>query len=92
MCTVTPSGSGSVAWVINRMAPHGLSAIRNGIAPGYANNLGNNNLIIKNIMMNDNRNDSEYQCVIIMTIMRGNNAVTEITQRSNATTLYVAGE
>ena len=73
------------------MAPYGLSAIRSNIAPGYTNNLGSNNLIIENIMISDNRNDSEYQCVII-TVMRGNNAVTEITQRSNATTLYVAGE
>ena len=74
------------------MAPYGLSAIRSNIAPGYTNNLGSNNLIIENIMINDNRNDSEYQCVIITTVMRGNNVVTEITQRSNATILYVAGE
>ena len=93
LCTVTPSGSGSVAWIINSMTPHRLSAIRNGIVPGYTNNLSSNSLIIENIMMNDDRNDTEYQCVILTVVMRENNTVmTEITQRSNTTILYVAGE
>ena len=34
-CDVRPSGNGSVAWVINGMPPYVVSAIRNGIVPGY---------------------------------------------------------
>ena len=93
LCTLTPSENGSVAWIINSMTPYGLSTIRNGIVPGYTNTLGSNNLIIENIMTNDDRNDTEYQCVILPVVMRENDTVmTEITQRSNTTILYVAGE
>ena len=93
LCTLTPSESGSVAWIINSMTPYGLSTIRNGTVPGYTNNLSSNNLIIENIMMNDDRNGTEYQCVILTVVMRENDTViTEITQRSNTTILYVAGE
>ena len=88
LCNVTPSGSGLVAWIIDHGIPRGVNSIRGGIAPGYTANLGSNNLIVQNIMMNDDRNDTEYQCVIVIE----NNTVTEVIQRSNTTILYVAGE
>ena len=64
LCDVTPSGNRSIAWIINGMRPHGLSAIRGGIVSEYSNDLDRNNLIITNIMMNDDRNDIDYQYVI----------------------------
>ena len=80
-----------MAWLINHMGPYGLNAIRNGMVHGYTINLGSNNLIIENIMMNDDRNDTEYHCVIVAT-ESNINPMTETTQRSNTIILYVAGE
>ena len=94
MCTVTPSGSELVGWTINQIA-HTLNAIQNGIASGYTANLGSNNLIVQNIMMNDERNDTEYRCAIVTIVEReGNTPVrTEAIQSSSEPTiLYVAGE
>ena len=90
LCDVTPSGSGSVAWVINGRQPYGLSAIRNGIVSGYASDLGSNNLIITSIMMDDDRNDTEYQCVIAIPGATPNTLVA--IERGNVTILYVPGE
>ena len=94
MCTVTPSGSELVGWIINQIA-HTLNAIQNGIAPGYTATLGSNNLIVQNITMNDERNDTEYQCAIV-TIVEGEGNTpprTEAIQNSSEPTiLYVAGE
>ena len=92
LCNITPSGSGSVAWTINHRGPYGLNTIHSDIAPGYTINLGSNNLIVENIMMNDDRNGSKYQCVIVATESSMNITMTEITQRSNTIILYVAGE
>ena len=72
------------------MGPHKLDSIRNGIVTGYTANLGSNNLIIKNITMNDDRNDAEYQCVIVMPGATPNTLLQ--IKRGNVTTLYVAGE
>ena len=90
LCDVTPSGNGSVAWIINRMVPYGLSSIRNGIVSGYTNNLGTTSLIIKSIMMDDDRNDTEYQCVI--TISNADTMTEQPVERGSKTILYVAGE
>ena len=88
LCDVTPSGNGSVAWIIDGMRPYQVGAIRGGIVPGYTNNLGTTNLIIKSIMMDDDRNDTEYQCVIAIS-----DTMTLISvERGNVTILYVAGE
>ena len=90
LCDVTPSGSGSVAWAIDTSGPYGLSAIRSSIVSGYTNDLGSNNLIITSIMMDDYRNDTEYQCVIAIP---GSAPSTLIpTESGNVTILYVAGE
>ena len=59
-----------------------MNALHNGQVPGYSTYLDKTDLIIENIMMNDNRNDTEYRCVIIQNTMI----------RSNATTLYVTGK
>ena len=91
MCTVTPSKSGSVAWIIDHRGPYGVNTIHSGIVPRYTINLGSNNLIVENIMMNDERNGSEYQCMIAAA-ENSMNPMTEITQRSNTIILYVAGE
>ena len=89
-CDVTPSGSGLVAWAIGNTGPYGLSAIRNGIVPGYTNDLNRNNLIITSIMMDDDRNDTEYQCVIAIPGAAPSTLVP--TESGNVTVLYVAGE
>ena len=63
-----------------------MSALLNGILNGYSSN--ENNLIVENIIMNDSRNGSEYECVIVNNI-----DTTTIIQTSNETfCLYVAGE
>ena len=72
------------------MGPYELDSIRNGIVTGYTANLGSNNLIIDNIMMNDDRNDTDYQCVIVMPGATPNTLLP--IKSGNVTTLYVAGE
>ena len=90
LCDVTPSGNGSVAWMINNRGPHGLNSIHNGILPGYSNNLGTTSLIIKSIMMDDDRNDTEHQCVI--GISDTDTMILQPVERGNVIILYVAGE
>ena len=69
------------------MGPYGTNSLQNGIVTGYSANL-KNNLIVKNIMMNDVRNNTEYRCVIITT--QGTTTIT--IRQSDPTILYVAGE
>ena len=61
-----------------------MNALFNGIEAGY--NISGNNLIVENIMMNDDRNNTEYRCVIIT------QGTTTILRQSDPTILYVAGE
>ena len=63
------------------MGPYGVSAIQNGIVPGYSANF-KGELIILNIIMNDYRNYNYYRCHIMQ----------NRTIRSNTIALYVAGE
>ena len=72
------------AWIINHGTPNAVSGLRNGIVAGY--NANGNNLIVKNITMNDDRNNTEYQCVILT------QGTTTILRQSGPTTLYVTGE
>ena len=72
----------SVSWLINDMGPYKVTTLLNGILTGYSSN--GNNLIVQNVIMNDDRNGSNYSCVINITIA--------ILQQSYPTTLYVAGE
>ena len=52
----------TLGWIINHIF-YGVAALNGGILPGYsADDL--NTLMIRNIVMNDHRNDTEHQCVI----------------------------
>ena len=85
LCGVAIPGTvqAGVTWIINSVQ-YGLSSLANGILIGYSADIISSNLIVKNIVMNDNRNNTEYRCVIIMSDM--------ITEDSDSTFLYVAGE
>ena len=74
-----------VVWLINHLGPYGVSALHNGILKGYSANITTNNLIVKNITMNDVRNNTEYRCGL-----RTQNIPTIL--QSDPTILYVAGE
>ena len=88
LCTVTVTSGQTAAWLINMtMRPYRISAIHDGILPGYTANLSSNNLIVKNITMNDDRNGSDYRCVIVP--LTGTPSLVE---KSNPTILYVAGK
>ena len=83
LCTVTmTSGNPTVSWMINDMGPYGLVTLREGRLAGYSSN--GNNLIVKNVTVNDVRNGSYYNCVITSSIA--------ILRQSNSTILYIAGE
>ena len=85
LCSVAIPGTvqAGVTWIINSVQ-YGLSSLANGILIGYSADIISSNLIVKNIVMNDNRNNTEYRCVIIMSDM--------ITEDSDPTFLYVTGE
>ena len=87
LCTVTPSDDQTAAWIINDGVLYTVPLLHNGILAGYSSN--GNNLIVQNIMMNDNRNGSKYQCV---TVLRTQPELTNIIDESDPTILYVAGE
>ena len=53
----------TTAWLLNHVGPYNPMQLRDGIVTGYSSN--GSNLIIKNIMMNDDRNGQEYHCVIV---------------------------
>ena len=85
-----PSENETVVWRIRRLIALGINALVNGILPEYSADLHSNNLIIKNIVVNDDRNDTEYQCVIMIP---GSSLSEElIRERGDEITLYVAGE
>ena len=89
LCTVTVTSGQAAEWLINMtMGPYRINAIRIGILPGYTANMGSNNLIVENITMNDDRNGSDYRCVIVPLI----DTSSLVVERSNPTILYVAGE
>ena len=84
LCTLTLSGDKVAAWLIGYKGPYTLQQLRNGIWTGY--NSKGNNLILENILMNDNRNETNYQCVTIQS------TTASIVDWSDPTILYVAGE
>ena len=89
LCTVTPSGSQTAAWIINNAGPYTVQQLHNDILNGYSSN--GNNLIIENIMMNDDRNVTEYICVTVSSAL-SQPTLGDIVDESDATILYVAGE
>ena len=88
LCNVTPSDSQTAAWVINDVV-YTVQQLHNGLVTGYSSN--GNNLIIENIMMNDDRNDTEYRCVTVSCTV-SQPSVADIIDESDPIILYVAGE
>ena len=80
-------GSQTTGWLVNNVGPYRLNALRNGILTGHNATLDSNNLIVENIMMNDNRNGSEYRCVIVPA--QGILTVADIIDWDDPTILYV---
>ena len=65
------------------MGPYGVNSLHNGILDGYSAHAHTTSIIILNIMMNDGRNGTEYQCGMIRGLF--------LEQESDAILLYVAG-
>ena len=86
------SDAQGAAWLINNRGPYRLNALRGGVLTGYRGvaDPASNNLIVENIMMNDDRNGSDYRCVIVPAV--GTVTLDDITEESDLTILYVAGE
>ena len=77
-----------MAWLVNNsMGPYRMNAMRSGILSRHTATLGSNNLIVQNIMINDDRNGSDYRCVIVPA--QGRLTLADIIKESD---LYVAGE
>ena len=89
LCTVTPLGNQTAAWIINNGRVYTVQQVHNGIVTGYSTN--GINLIIENIMMNDVRNNTNYKCGTIPNTVR-NPTFTDIVDESDPIILYVAGE
>ena len=79
LCNVT----GGTSWMINGSEPIALSSLFNGAVPGY--NTSGNNLLVEDIILNDDRNDTDYICVLPQTP-----PTPDI--ESDPTILYVAGK
>ena len=89
MCIVTPSGNQTAAWIIDAGVVYTVQQLHAGILTGYSTN--GNNLIIENIMMNDDRNKTEYSCVTVLSTV-SQPSVADIIDESDPIILYVAGE
>ena len=89
LCTVTVTSNTQAAWLINNMGPYRLNAIRDGTLAGYTGaGSDSNNLIVKNIALNDDRNGTDYRCLEVPQDILS----LAIVEESNSTILYVAGE
>ena len=88
LCDVDPSESEMAAWIINNML-YTVQRIHNGIVTGYSSD--GNNVVIKKILMNDDRNNTEYICVTISSTI-SYPSLSNIEDESDPTILYVAGE
>ena len=79
------------AWLVNNsMGPYRVNSLRSGVLAGHTAALNSHNLIVQNIMTNDDRNGSEYRCVIVPST--GTPSSGNIIEESDPTILYVAGE
>ena len=79
-----------LGWIIDLSVVFGINFLSNGGVPGYSADVLSNNLIIKNITINDNRNTTEYHCVIYISV--GTLGQEEIVEHSDVIILHVAGE
>ena len=84
LCSVAQPGTvqPGVTWIINHNQ-YTVASLSNGILDRYSADINSSNLIVNNIVMNDNRNNTEYRCSIIMS---------DMTTEGDLTFLYVAGE
>ena len=73
-----------IGWLIDHTGPYGVNSFLSGILDGYSADVVTNSIIILNIMMNDSRNGTEYQCGIMKGLF--------LEQESDPITLYVTGE
>ena len=86
MCTVHADYSNqTTAWLLNHVGPYVPMQLQDGLVTGYSSN--GSNLIIENIMMNDDRNNTEYHCVVVW-----RDDQQEILEWSNTIYLFVMGE
>ena len=96
LCTVTVTDPDSqlAAWLINNMGPYKVNSLRSEVLAGHIGEQetdpNSNNIIVQNIMMNDDRNGSDYRCVIVPA--QGTPSLADIIEESNPTILHVAGE
>ena len=82
----TTESKQSIGWLVNYQGPYGVNSLRSGLQDGYSAHIDSTSIIILNIMMNDSRNGTEYQCVTM-------NANMMIQASSDTIFLfYVAGE
>ena len=88
LCTVTTLENQTTAWIINHVV-YTVQRLHNGILTGYSSN--GSNLIIENIMMNDDRNDTQYSCGRVSSTAYYP-TVADIIAESDPTILYIAGE
>ena len=88
LCTVTPSDSHTTAWIIDNVL-YTVQGLHDGILTGYSSN--GNDLIIENIMMNDDRNETEYSCGTVSNTV-SQPTILDIINENDPTILYVAGE
>ena len=73
-----------IGWLVDHTGPYGVNSLLSGVLDGYSASVNTTSMIILNIMMNDNRNGTEYQCVIIGTMPRE--------ESDTVFRLHVAGE
>ena len=79
MCDVDGTEASTI-WQINGSPVVSLSDLSNGTVAGHS--VSGRNIVIEDIMMNDVRNGSQYQCVSLAPPITAGNLIT----------LYVAGE
>ena len=77
-------------WMID-LTSYSIGSLANGILAGrYSADLFRNNLIIKNITINDDRSGTWYQCVILRSTQGSHHD--QVLKYGNITILHVAGE
>ena len=83
----------NIGWLIDHTGPYRVNTLLNGVLDGYSSHHRTNSIIILNIMMNDSRNGTEYQCVSRSYIYYNYYDYFVIEQYSDIIfLLYVAGE
>ena len=88
-CVCRRSANESAVWMIGQGGPYATDFLANGSVDGYSADM-HDNLIIKNITKNDDRNGTEYRCGAISRATPG--AFSSFVKMGNITILYVAGE